>query len=102
MTRFIVTANRLLDGEVVYRTAKGTWSPDIADSLVLDDKNAAEALLDRAGTPAEMLHIIGPYVAKVQYTDGKIIPLGQRETIRAQGPTTHPQFAKSAAEDAHV
>jgi hypothetical protein len=102
MTQFIVTANRLGDGEVVYLEGDRQWSESLADSLVVED-GAAEALLANVEKPQEELKIIGPYLMKVEIVDGQIQPVGQRESIRAKGPTTHLYFGKQAGEDAsHV
>ena len=35
-----VTANRLTDGRVVYRTAAGGWSEDLVEAIRLDDDSA--------------------------------------------------------------
>ncbi len=102
MTHFVVTANRLNDGEVLYRTASEGWSLWIKDSILAETKTQAEEWLERAEAKSEALKIVGPYVMKVQYRDEKIIPLGQREVIRAKGPTVHPQFQKTIPDGSHV
>ena len=49
-----VTANRLLDGEVVYLTADNSWTEIFGEAEIADGPQAAEALLARAvpGPPA--------------------------------------------------
>lgn len=96
MTGFIVTANRLRDGEVVYRTADGTWSEDLRDALVLDNKQHGQEFLATVATPGEELVVVDPYLAKAESRDGVAQAIGQRESIRAKGPTVHPQFGKQA------
>lgn len=99
----IVTANRMSDGNVVYFTATGGWSERLRDGAIADTEAQAQALLDRAGASEEILHIVDPYLMKVQYTNGKTEPVGQRETIRSKGPTTHLNFGKQAEEgQSHV
>ncbi len=102
MTHFTVTANRLQGGEVLYRINADEWSPKIQDSLLAETKDLAEEWLERAETKKESLKIVGPYVMRVQCSDGKITPLGQREMIRAKGPTVHPQFQKLFPDGSHV
>lgn len=96
MTAQIVTANRLRDGEVVYLTAAGDWSEDLKDSVVAKTQDEADGLLDKAMTPSQELVAVGPYLADVEVTDGIVTALGQRETIRATGPTVHRHFGKQA------
>ena len=43
-----VTANRLLDGEVVYLTADNSWTEIFGEAEIADGPEAAEALLARA------------------------------------------------------
>ena len=44
----VVTANRLSDGAVVYRTAAGTWSTRLDEALVVSTVPAATQLLSEA------------------------------------------------------
>ena len=96
----VMTANSLRDGDVVYLTATGTWTPWLHDSEVVHDKDGETRLelgAERAVTDRE---IVGPYLMDVADEDGVPRPLGTREKIRAKGPTTHPQFGKQAMNDA--
>ena len=96
MTAQIVTANRLLDGEVVYMTSSGDWSEDLTDSVVAQDTEDADDLLSKATTASQELVIVGPYLADVDMSEGKVVALSQREIIRATGPTVHRHFGKQA------
>lgn len=95
MTHYVVTANRLGDGEVLYLTGDGEWSVRLGDARVVADRES-ETMLAQVETRQEELRVIGPYLMKVRCADGRIEPLGQREIIRATGPTTHPCFGKQA------
>ena len=96
MTAQIVTANRLKDGEVVYLTSAGNWSEDLKESLVAENAQDAERLLEKAMTPTEELSVVGPYLADVELENGNVIALSQREIIRATGPTVHRHFGKQS------
>lgn len=88
-----LTANRLTDGRVIYRTADGHWSPDLDDAQHLSDAEA-NYLLPIA--EAEFSIAVGPYLIDV---DGEG-PAGQkwrRESIRLQGPTTGTTHVLGAA-----
>jgi hypothetical protein len=81
----MVTANRTRDGAVVYRTATRSWSTSIADAAIVRTVDEARALLAEA--VADGVVAIGPYIAPVEITDGKIAPGNLRERIRAEGVT---------------
>jgi hypothetical protein len=82
----VVTANRTADGVVVFWTAAGTWSSDLAAAAVVTTARDAGALL--AAAVADDLNAVGPYVAPVAPDpDGRLRPGNLRERIRVAGPT---------------
>lgn len=82
----VVTANRVGDGVVIYRTTKQDWSTRIEDAAAVSTSDAALKLLSESN--ADGVLAIGPYVAPVTL-DGekKIHPGNLREKIRTEGPT---------------
>jgi hypothetical protein len=62
----VITANRLGDGAVVYRSADGTWSKDLAAAAVVTTAPAAMELLTAA--LADKLAAVDAYVAPVELT----------------------------------
>jgi hypothetical protein len=82
----VVTANRLFDGAVVYRTLEGSWSTLLDGAAVVSTAPAATALL--AAAVADDLSAVGAYVAPVRRgSDGRLEPGNLRESIRQAGPT---------------
>jgi hypothetical protein len=82
----IVTANRLGDGAVVYRTVDGRWSGRLDEAAVVNTVPAATELL--AAAVADDISAVGAYVAPVRLRpDGRPEPGNMRETIRHAGPT---------------
>jgi hypothetical protein len=84
----VVTANRVVDGRVVYRRADGGWSTDLDDAAIVTNANATgvHALIDAAN--ADDLRAVGAYVAPVKVTPGgQVRPGNLRELIRLGGPT---------------
>jgi hypothetical protein len=82
----VVTANRLGDGAVVYRTADAHWTTHLAQAAVVTSAPAASELL--AGAAADDAEAVGPYVAPVHRDpDGSVSPANLREIIRHGGPT---------------
>jgi uncharacterized protein DUF2849 len=82
----VVTANRLVDGAVVYCTANGSWSNDLSSAVVVTTAPAATEIL--SGALADRLRVVDPYVAPVRLSseDG-VLPGNLREHIRSRGPT---------------
>lgn len=82
----VITANRLADGAVVYRTADNSWSTELGAAAVATTADQAKALLASAaddGTAA-----VEAYVAPVELAPGsRILPGNLRERIRVGGPT---------------
>jgi hypothetical protein len=82
----VITANRLGDGAVVYRSAGGTWTKDLAAAAVVTTAPAAMQLLTAA--LADRLAAVDAYVAPVELTpQQQVLPGNLRERIRFNGPT---------------
>ena len=81
----IVTANRLADGAVVYRTPGGGWSTRLDEAAVVRDAQAAKVLL--AAAAADGIRAVDAYVAPVEIDALGIHPGNLRERIRVGGPT---------------
>jgi hypothetical protein len=81
----VVTANRLRDGAVVWRTADGQWSTQLADAAVVTNAPAATELLAEATTDG--VTVVEPYVAPVEIGGNGVQPGNLRERIRLAGPT---------------
>lgn len=91
-----LTGCDLPTGEVIYRTADGGWSLNIADALLMDDAFAETALAD---AKKQETVVVGPYLIVM---DGPGVPThreAMRENIRARGPTVRLDLGKQA-EDA--
>ena len=85
----VVTANRLRDGAVIYRTIDGNWTPRLEEAAVANTAPAATELL--AAAVADDISAVGAYVARVRIgPDGRPEPANLRESIRHAGPTIAP------------
>ena len=82
----VVTANALLEGDVIYLTENG-WTRDLKDAEVLTDEAHADLrLIDAAPqTP----HVVGVYPSDVTVEDGQPTPTHFREDFRARGPSNY-------------
>jgi hypothetical protein len=82
----LVTANRLNDGAVIYRTADGRWTTRFAGAAVVTTAPDASALLSAA--VADKVAAVDAYVAPVKLDkEGRVRPGNLRERIRLAGPT---------------
>ncbi|MBI3516211.1 MAG: DUF2849 domain-containing protein [Proteobacteria bacterium] len=84
MTGQIATANRLVDGAVVFRRADGGWGLRVEEAVVIADEAAAETLLAAAKRDAAAALVVEPYLVEV---DAAGAPTSYRERIRAYGPS---------------
>lgn len=83
----ILTANRLHDGDVVYRTAQGQWVADVGVAELIDDPDQLAAAEAAAQADVKASTVLDVATVKVEVLDGQIVPRRLRERIRAFGPT---------------
>ena len=83
----VVTANALLEGDVIYQTARDGWSRSLADAEVLRDEALAARRLDFAAAQAG--EIVGAYFADVKIGEDGPRPAHFREEFRATGPSNY-------------
>lgn len=92
----VLTANRLIDGAVVYLATNGAWVEALDGARVFDSKADAEAAL-QVGVEAERrLVIVHAYLFDVVQAGDRVKPVKQREVIRAAGPTVRRDLGKQA------
>ena len=84
-----LTANRLIDGLVVFFTESGHWSRRIGEAALFCHESS-QTILETAGEHAVSTnHVVAPYLIDVDAQDGDINPTRFREQIRAFGPTVN-------------
>lgn len=95
-TLHVVTANDLLDGEVVYLDPLGRWTRDPALALAIADTDEAQAKLAEA--QAQPDRVVGAYLAEAgrDPVTGAPVALHYREALRATGPTHRRDLGKQA------
>ena len=83
----IVTANALLEGDVVYLTADDRWTRKLTEAeLIEDEAHAQIRLLDAEMQPDQ---VIGVYLADVRRAGTGLHPSHHREEFRATGPSNY-------------
>ena len=84
----VVTANRLVDGIVVYLAPDGSWTEDIARARFALTEDETSALEAQANQAVKDRIVVAMYPMPVEIKDGAVDPLSVREKIRAAHRTT--------------
>lgn len=92
----ILTANRLRNGETVYYTAAGEWSPYVTLAKVATTAEEADALA-KIGAAAYAANLVVDVNVIDVAAGSDIKPAHIREIIRSTGPTVRVDLNKSVA-----
>lgn len=82
----VLTANALLDGDVIYFTAERRWVTTLSDAALYEDKDSAEAAL---ASVQDDLALVGPYLADAIKGENGPEPTHFREEFRRTGPSNY-------------
>ncbi len=83
----IITANALIEGDVVYLTADDHWTRRHSEAeLIEDEAHAQIRLLDAEGRSGE---VVSPYLADAELTPDGPAPAHLREALRMRGPSNY-------------
>ncbi len=88
----VISANDLLDGDVVYLDADGGWTRALSEASLITDNALADALLDQA--KAQPGRIIDPYSLDVTVGPDRVTPAHIRERLRDSGPSIRPDLQR--------
>ena len=83
----VVTANDLLEGDVIYLAADGSWTRDLSQAALLTDEDEAKARLAQAEAQADLL--VGAYLADMKEGEHGPEPVHFREDFRRTGPSNY-------------
>jgi hypothetical protein len=87
-TPSVLTANDLLEGNVVYLAATGGWTRRLRDARLFTEAELASAALAQAQAKPESL--VGAYLAPARMGENGPEPAHFREAFRARGPSNYP------------
>ena len=99
---YVITANRLADGVVVFQSADESWTEDLHYAAVWGDEKASAAALARAKAHEACNLVVDAYAVPVEERNGHYAPKSLREAIRAAGPTVRRDLGKQAQGQAPV
>jgi hypothetical protein len=84
----VVTANRLVDGIVVYLASEGGWTEEIGRARLAETEDETKTLEALAAKDVAARKVVAVYPMEVAVRDGTVDPLSVRERIRAAHRTT--------------
>jgi hypothetical protein len=84
----VVTANRLVDGIVVYLAPDGSWTEEIGHARIAETEDDVKALEAKAAEDVKARKVVAVYPMDVAMNGGTVDPLSVRERIRAAHRTT--------------
>jgi len=84
----VVTANRLVDGIVVYLGSDGSWTEEIARARLAETEEETKAIEAQAAEDVKARKVVAVYPMEVAVHNGTVDPLSVRERIRAAHRTT--------------
>ncbi len=83
----VVTANALLEGDVVYLTADDRWSREHHEAELIEDE--AHAQLRLLDAQAQRQVVVGAYLAEARPGPNGPEPVHFREAFRTRGPSNY-------------
>lgn len=81
----VVTANDLIEGDVIYMARNGSWVREMCMAWLIEDEAEANTQLARATDEPGIA--VGPYLADAAAGPTGPIPTHFREAFRATGPS---------------
>ncbi len=98
MSAWILAAQRLRDGRVVYLSASG-WSEWLAEATVARTEEARRALEARAKDAMAAAQVVDAAPIEVEERAACPVPVRLRERIRALGPSVHPELQRPTSRE---
>src|SRR5215470_158905 len=84
----VLTANRLVDGAVVFLNFDGDWVATLVGVVVARSPDEARGLEARGAHDAARNLVVDPYLVEMrEAAGGSLVPLRQRERVRLTGPS---------------
>ena len=93
----VITANDLLEGDVIYFQADNSWTRDLAQAELIVDE--AEAQLRLLEAEKQNIRIVGAYLADAKAGPNGPEPVHFREDFRRKGPSNYSHGKQEAQEN---
>ena len=83
----VVTANALLEGDVIWLTSDDRWTRDMSEAELIEDEAHAQIRLLHAESQPDI--VVGAYLADAKAGATGPEPTHFRETFRTRGPSNY-------------
>lgn len=83
----VVTANSLIEGDVVWLAKDGSWTDRLQNASAFSDNAQAKTALEQANTRQH--EVIGCYLADMRLGATGLEPAHFREDFRRRGPSNY-------------
>lgn len=93
----VVTANALLEGDVVYLTEDDRWSRHHHEAELIEDEAHAQLRLLHAASQRNL--VVGAYLADAKPGPAGPEPVHFREAFRTRGPSNYPHGKQAELTD---
>jgi hypothetical protein len=93
----VVTANALIEGDVVYLTENDEWTRHLSEAEIITDE--AHAQLRQLQAESETETVVGVYLADVTPGANGPEPTHFREAFRRTGPSNYPHGKQAELTD---
>ncbi len=91
----VVTANDLVEGDVIYLARNGAWVRDMCMAWLIEDETEAATQLALAELQPEIA--VGAYLAEAKAGPDGPVPTHFREVFRAKGPSNRAHGKQASA-----
>ena len=92
----VISANRLIDGLLVFMSKDGSWVEPFQAAAVYADKASLEQALAKAHSDVAANHIVDVAAFEVTSKSGLLSAVTLRDTIRTRGPSVRLDHGKQA------
>jgi len=83
----VVTANALLEGDVIWLTSDDRWTRDLSEAEFIEDEAHAQIRLLHGESQPDIA--VGVYLADAKMGENGPEPTHFRETFRTRGPSNY-------------
>ncbi len=87
MTQFVLTANHLVEGHVVFLNENGIWVSDVNRAVLAETAEQKAEFGQKSEAARSATQVVEPYLVEVTIEKGAVRPIKNRERMRTLGPT---------------
>ena len=94
MKSFLLTANDLRSGQVVFLSTSAHWTQYLSMATVTSDENMMKMMESKGQEAVDAQQIVAPFLVEVELVNDEPVPVRYRERLRVYGPSVRADFRK--------